>query len=76
MAKAATKAKVISLRGVVDELDDVQEQLRMAKDAAKGEDKEKLALKIKTLKDIRKELVETCGHAFPVFPLSAARRKS
>lgn len=76
MAKAAAKAKVISLEGVVTALDDVQEQLRRVKEAATEEDKKKLTLKINTLKDIRKELVDACGHAFPVWPLAGKRRKS
>ena len=69
------KPKLISLKRIVSDLDETLEDLEKVAKKEKGKAKEKLSLKIRKLKDIRKELTALCKNAFPVYPPSGVLRK-
>ena len=64
------KPKVISLNKVVSDLDATREDLERALGKAEGRAKKDLALKIRKLKSIRRELTMLCRNAFMVYPPS------
>lgn len=64
------KPKVISLKRVVSDLDATRKDLERALGKAEGRTKKDLAVKIRKLKSIRRELTILCKNAFTVYPPS------
>ncbi len=54
------KEKIISLKGIVNQIDRVQKQLTKAKKIANAVTKQSLAVKIHNLQNIKKEVIQNC----------------
>lgn len=64
------KPKVISLKRVVSDLDAASKDLEKALGKSEGRGKKDLAVKIRKLKSIRRELTLLCKNAFMIIPPS------
>ena len=75
-ARSKPKAAAISLKDTVNELHKVHVALQKVHGKAEGQEKEDLALTIKSVTDIHQSLVDTCHGAFPVYVPSKPGGKS
>jgi hypothetical protein len=58
--KITSKKKVISLRGIVNQIELAQKKLKVAKQIASPVNRESLAVTIKNLQNIKAEVISNC----------------